>query len=100
MHDDWTTSTTPMPRVTKPQFPRKYRGPRRRSPGGSARAMRRSIEWMADAFEPGLNSPPRPWFKLSCVGDERPVVRDYLRQVERTMMAQMQRPFPIITVFA
>jgi hypothetical protein len=92
------TSTTPLPRVTRPPFPKRYRGPRRRSPGGTARAMQRAIERMADAFAPGLTSPPRPWFKLSVIdGDyDGAATREWMRVIEQKMMEECGIPTSLL----
>jgi len=63
--------------------------------------MRRAVERMADALRPGITSPPRPWFKLSIPGEERPgpEVRQFLHTVERAMMVEIPNPYPILQQF-
>ncbi len=93
----FTTSTSPS--VRKPPWPGRYRGPRLARYPRRVRRFKRLILKMARALSGGITSPPRPWFTLSCPGDKRPEVRQFLRTVEHAMMVSIPTPFPILQEF-
>ena len=73
----------------------KYRGPRLAQFPRRIRRLKKAIRTLARGLSGGITSPPRPWFRVSCLDldDGKPDVRAFIDMLQAAMERQFaERP--------